>query len=177
MNKNKTNYKIVFSGLFFGLLFGFLFSCTQPAKKNISSENFQEHKDTINTIIEKPPSSFSDTLVIISPSAVFYNPDSLQLKKIEESTEKNEYETEVHNCFYQMRNARIVLKKYWPQIHIIETSKNRYLLFAKADKSKIFIDLNSKGDMCGLLLFDGKKEPELADMMNIDSALGFYFAK
>jgi hypothetical protein len=31
--------------------------------------------------------------------------------------------------------------------------------------------------MCGIFLFDGKKEPELADMMNIDTALGFYFEK
>jgi hypothetical protein len=150
-----------------------MYSCTQPAKKNISAENTPEHKDTIK---KKPSSSFSDTLTIHFPVAVFYNPDSLQLKKMEEITEKNEYETEVHNCFYLMRNARNVMKQYWPQIHIIETSAHRYLLFIKNDKTKTIVDLDNIGDQCGIYLFDGKKEPELADMMNIDTALGFYFA-
>ena len=151
-----------------------LVSCSDENQKNNSIKNITEKKDTI---IRKPPSSFSDTITINFPSAVFYNPDSLQLEKIKEVTPKNAYESDVHNCFYLMRNARIVLKKYWPEIHIIETSVNRYLLFVKADKNKTCIDLNSKGDMCGIFLFDGKKEPGLADMMNIDTALGFYFGK
>ena len=125
----------------------------------------------------KPPSSFSDTLLIDRPTAVFYNPDSIQMRKIKEQSSKNAYETDVHNCFYLMRNARRVIKKYWPRVHIIETSVNRYLLFIKSDKTKTYIDLDSKGDMCGIFLFNGKKEPELADMMNIDTALGFYFEK
>jgi len=160
-------------GLLLCFIFVSLHSCNQRPKNNIPAEKITEHQDTIRS---KPPSSFSDTLLIHFPSVVFYNPDSLQLKKREAIIEKREYETEVHNCFFQMRNARMVLKKYWPKIHIIETSTNRYLLFVKADKTITTIDLNSKGDMCGLFLFDGKKEPELADMMNIDTALGFYFA-
>lgn len=86
------------------------------------------------------------------------------------------HESNVHDCFYQMRNARLVLKKDWPKIRIIETAQNRYLLFVKSDKTKKCIDLNSRGDMCGIYLFDTVKEPEFADMMNIDTALGFYFS-
>jgi hypothetical protein len=174
MYTNPSNCRFLLSGLLLCFIFGFMYSCNQPSsKKSIPSENIPEHKDTIRI---KPPSGFSDTLTIHFPAAVFYNPDSLQLQKIKEITAKNEYETEVHNCFYLMRNARIEMKKYWPGVHIVETSVSRYLLFVKADKTKICIDLNTKGDMCGIFLFDGKKEPELADMMNIDTALGFYFA-
>jgi hypothetical protein len=163
---------LLVSGLLF--IIGYFVSCSGKNKKNNSIKSSTEKKDTI---IRKPPGSFSDTITINFPSAVFYNPDSLQLEKIKEVTLKNQYESEVHNCFYLMRNARVVLKKYWPKIRIIETSVNRYLLFVKADKNKICVDLNSKGDMCGIFLFDGKKEPELADMMNIDTVLGFYFGK
>ena len=85
------------------------------------------------------------------------------------------FESMVHDCFYQIKNARMVLKKQWPQVKIIETSRARYLLFIKADKSKICIDLDTKNDMCGLFLFDGKKDPVLTDMTNIDTALKFYF--
>ncbi|HMK25110.1 MAG TPA: hypothetical protein VK483_03705 [Chitinophagaceae bacterium] len=151
-------------------------SCSDTATST-KRDKEQKRSDTIPVSYKKPPSSFGDTLIITGESVVFYNPDSLQREKIKEITRKNVYESNEHDCFYLMRNARVVLKKYWRQIHIIETSKNRYLLFVKADKTRTCIDLNSKGDMCGIFLFDGKKEPELADMMNIETVLGFYFAK
>jgi hypothetical protein len=153
------------------------FACSHPgtSKKMNRREELRPVTTAVN--YKKPSSSFGDTLIIKDRSAVFYNPDSLQREKIKEMTGKNNYESDEHDCFYLMRNARTELKKYWPQIHIIETSANRYLLFVKADKTNTCIDLNSKGDMCGIFLFDGKKEPELADMMNIDTALGFYFSK
>lgn len=145
-------------------------------KHRIIQKNDTEIPATSRAVQSKKPSStFSDTLVINRISAVFYNPDSLQLNRIQAITKKEIYETDVHNCFYLMRNARMVLKKYWPHIHIIESSEYRYLLFIKADNSQTCIDLDTKEDMCGILLFDRKKEPELIDMMNIDTALGFYF--
>ena len=151
----------------------YLYSCTnaKSSKKNNTKLPATSHA----VQYKKPSSSYNDTLVINNISAVFYNPDSLQLNKIQAITEKDLYETDVHNCFYLMRNARIVLKKYWPRIHIIESSEYRYLLFIKTDNSQTCIDLNSKEDMCGIFVFDRKKEPELIDMMNIDTDLGFYF--
>src|SRR5688500_699947 len=82
-----------------------------------------------NTAINKHSGSFSDNITINFPAAVFYNPDSLQLEKIKALLKKMEFESIVHECFYQMRNARMSLKNYWPQIRIIEASKARYLLF------------------------------------------------
>jgi len=158
------------------LVFVFIhfYSCinTESSKKNNNTE-----KAATSTAVryKKPSSSVNDTLIINKISAVFYNPDSLQLNKIQAITKNELYETDVHNCFYLMRNARMVLKKYWPHVHIIETSEYRYLLFIKADNSQTCIDLDTQQDMCGILLFDRKKEPELIDMMNIDTALGFYF--
>ena len=126
-------------------------------------------------IISKPPSSYTDSLIITPESAVLYNSDPLQLEKIKAINKEMVFESMVHDCFYQMKNARMVLKKYWPQLKIIDTSKARYLVFIKADKSKTYIDLDTKNDMCGLFLFDGKKDPILIDMTNIDTELRFYF--
>ena len=169
-NSSKTTLLRVFI-----LICVFIYSCsctnTESSKKNNTEIPATSHA----VQSKKPSSSFSDTLVINRISAVFYDPDSLQLNKIQAITKKELYETDVHNCFYLMRNARMVLKKYWPHIHIIESSEYRYLLFIKADNSQTCIDLDTKEDMCGILLFDRKKEPELIDMMNIDTALGFYF--
>ena len=172
MNENPSKTTLL-SGLILIGAFIYLYSCTNTES---SKKNNTEIPATSHAVqYKKPSSGFSDTLVINEISAVFYNPDSLQLNKIQAITKKELYETDVHNCFYLMRNARMVLKKYWPRIHIVETSEYRYLLFVKADNSRTCIDLDTKEDMCGILLFDRKKGPELIDMMNIDTALGFYF--
>jgi len=128
-------------------------------------------------VISKPSSSFNDTLVIDKKSAVFYSPDSLQMEQIKLANEKNVFESITHDCFFQMRNAKLVLKKYWPQITIIETSRARFLLFVKKNTSRTVVDINSKNDIGGIFLFDMEKEPELIDMMNVETALGFYFKK
>jgi len=126
---------------------------------------------------QKPASGSADTFIVREKSALFYNPDSIQLKKIQEVLTKDLFETEEHNCFYLARNARIVLKKYWPKLKTFEITNDRYVLYIKNDKSQKIIDLDTLGDMCGLILFDGVKDPEPADMMNVDTALDFYFRK
>lgn len=127
--------------------------------------------------LSKPPSSFTDTLVITSLSAIFYNPDSLQLEKIRGILKKNVFESLTHEYFYQMRNARMELKKYWPQIKIIESSKARFLLFIKADKTKELADLNTYQEFSGMILYDPAKEPVQVDMMNMGTEVANYLKK
>jgi len=125
----------------------------------------------------KPPGSFTDTIWIGTPAAVFYHPDSLQLKKIQAITDSMVFKSTLHELFYQMRNSRIVLKKYYPHIKIVEVTDARWLVFEKTDGTKEYIDLNKSNDVEGLFIFDGHKAPRLVDMMNIETELGFYFSK
>ncbi len=165
----------IISTCIFVFILPLLFSCSGKNIKNNTADN--NPAITTAARLVKPPSSFSDTLLITTAAAVFYNPDSIQLQKIKLIYQPNIFESVTHENFYQMRNARIELKKYWPRLRIIETSKARYLLFLKADKSFTLIDLNTISDISGIYLFDPKKEPLLIDMMNVDTALGFYYAK
>lgn len=155
---------IIFSAIITG--------CSGIPEKNTRDQSRQV-SDT--QFIPKPPSSFNDSLMITDAAAIFYNSDSLQLEGFKAINKKMVFESMVHECFYQMKNARMVLKKYWPRLKIIDTSKARYLVFLKTDQSKAVIDLNTKNDMCGLFMFDGEKDPVLADMTNIETALRFYF--
>jgi hypothetical protein len=167
-------------GIRFGLPFIVLLfqaACSDPGKPKKGKLQEAQIPAIPPVAYKKPPASSNDTLIITGSTAVFYNPDSLQREKIKEISSPKDFGTTDHNCFYLMRNARMVLKKSWQAIRIVETSANRYLLFVKADKTRTCIDLNNKGDMCGLFIFDGKKNPEPVDMMNIDTALGFYFEK
>jgi hypothetical protein len=152
-----------------------LLSCNNDSGKN--NKSAEPHKELTRKFIAKPPSSFEDTLTIKNPAAVFYKPDSAQLEKIKAVNTPMIFKSLMHDCFFQMRNAHIVLKKYYPKIKIIETTKARYLLFVKENGSDICIDLNHNNDICGMYIFNGRKDPELADMTNVDTDLEFYFKK
>ncbi|MGZ8525783.1 MAG: hypothetical protein ACXWV1_15230 [Chitinophagaceae bacterium] len=150
-------------------------SCNNSPLPGGDSAEIEKNKATKS----KPGSSYVDTIIISSPAAVFFNPDSLQLEKIKDITEPMIFESTLHDCFYQMRNSRIILKQYYAHIKIIEVKKARYLLFVKPGdkKEKVYVDLNAKNDPCGIMIFDGIKAPRLVDMTNMESELGFYFAK
>ena len=87
------------------------------------------------------------------------------------------FESSIHDCFYQMKYSRNVLQRSWPEIKIVEIRNVRFVLFIFKNGNKECIDLNTKNDPCGIILFDGNKQAKLADMTNIDSELGFYFSK
>ena len=125
----------------------------------------------------KPPSSFQDTMQIDFPAAVFYLPDSLQLEKIKELTDSAIFDATMHEYFFQMRNARMSIKRDWPRLKIVEAKNIRFLLFKGKDNDSTYIDLNTKNDSHGLFLFQPGKKPHYADMMNIDTELGYYFKK
>ena len=164
---------LIVLGIFFMVLM--ISSCTQSPEKN--DKGLKKDQVIRPKTPEKPPSSFEDTVIVDRESAVFYNPDSLQLEKIKRVNNKMVYETMIHDCYYMMQNARKVIRKQWPGVRIVEVMKASHLLFIKKDKSKICINLNAKNNICGLFLFDPKKDPEPVDMPNIDTFLGFYFGQ
>ena len=149
-------------------------SCSDSPRQTIRPKN--EIED-IKSQKQKPGSSYSDTIVIIAPAAVFYTPDSMQLEKIKAITEPMIFEGTMHECFYQMRNSRKILKQNYPPVKISEVKNARYLVFNKLDGGREYLDLNAQNDPCGLFIFDGRKTPRKADMTNIETELEFYFAK
>jgi hypothetical protein len=155
----------------------FFVSCNNNSTEKNKSTVIPKHMTLARKFISKPPSSFEDTLTIKNPSAIFYQPDSVQLDKIKAVNKPMVFEGLMHDCFFQIRYSHIVLKKYYPKIKIFETTKARYLLFVKEDKSDSCIDLNSNNDICGMYIFNTKKNPQLVDMTNVDTELGFYFKK
>lgn len=167
--KMESNYRHCYFCVYLFLL---LIACQSNSTKEGAKEN---DKPSLKRAKNKPPSSFSDTVIIDYPAAIFYNPDSAQLDKIRAVTDKAVFEATIHDCFYQMRNARQVLKTYYPNLKVKEVKNARYVLFELSNATKEVIDLNSKNDPCGVFIFNKTKPPLLVDMTNIDTGLGFYF--
>ena len=149
-------------------------SCSEPPRQKLPAGNKNENKAGTKN---KPPGSFSDTVEITVPSAVFFHPDSLQVEKIKAITDTGIFKSTMHDIFYQMRYSRIIIKKYYPYLKIIEVTRARFLLFEKAGGRKEFIDLNTINDSGGLFIFDRLKAPRLADMTNVETELNFYFVQ
>jgi hypothetical protein len=126
-------------------------------------------------VATKPGSSFLDSIQVTEPAAIFYYPDSLQDVRIKAITEPAIYNSSIHEMFYQMRNAKIVIKKTYPHLKIIEVTKSRFIQIKKKDGTKQIIDLDQYNDARGLIMSKGVKQPQLADMTNIDTELYRYF--
>jgi hypothetical protein len=125
----------------------------------------------------KPPATFSDTVIVDIPAAVFYSPDSLQLQKIKAVNDAAVFESMVHESFYQMKNAENVLQASFPAIKIIKTRNARYILFKRKNGQQECVDLNNKNDPFGILVFNAEKPARSTDMSNIETELGFYFGR
>jgi hypothetical protein len=158
--------------IFFILIILLSCSDSDPVKK---PEN--NMVPTNETSLKKPGATFQDTVFVSEAAAVFFSPDSAQLSKLKAVTDTMIFESMEHDCFYQMRNARRVLSSNYKSLPIFEILKGRYIKFQLADGSFQIIDLDLNNEPCGLYLFRKDKEPRFADMMNIDTELGFYFNK
>ena len=123
----------------------------------------------------KPGSSFRDTLLVKQRSAIFYEPDSLQLEKIREVTNKNVYESSMHEYEYQFKNAKNLLHLYWKDVKILEAKKIRYLHFVLSGGKTQTIDLDKFNDAFGLFVFDPSKPPRPIEMTNAGSLIPDYF--
>jgi len=152
-------------------------SLTASCSSNPVQDKEKKASPSSHQVLTKPPSNFQDTMLIDFPAAVFYLPDSLQLEKIKELTDSSIFEAAMHEYFFQMRNARMSIKRDWPRLKIVAAKNIRFLLFKGRDNDSTYIDLNTKNDSHGLFLFQPGKKPHYADMMNIDTELGFYFKK
>lgn len=125
----------------------------------------------------KPGSSYQDTLTVLPGTVVFFNPDTQQLSRIREQFDKNRYASLEHDCYFQMKHAKKVIHDHWPKLKIAESNRHRYLCFSSKNGNSILLDLDHSRDICGIYLFDGIKQPQLTDMMNIDTELTNYFRK
>ena len=160
-----------------GIVYIFIVACLACSEQVKQKPVTEVTKPAADTIRVKPPSHYDDTLNISGAAAVFYYPDSLQDQTIKKITDPAIYNSSIHEMFYQMRNSKIVLHKYYPLIKIREARNMRYLRFKGTDGKSQYIDLNKKNDARGLFIFDGKQSPRLVDMTNIETELGFYFKK
>src|SRR5205085_7055433 len=98
----------------------------------------------------------------------------LQLEKLKQISEERIFDGTMHEYFFQMRHAGNFLKQFKPQLHVVWLKKARFLLFGKFNHTSTVIDLNNY-EAKGLFVFDGKKDPVLIEMTNVETQVSDYF--
>ncbi len=157
------------------LLIPAMLACCTNVSTNEKPSTVKHPADGIT--YQKPRSSYNDTFVIEAPAAVFYYADSLQLKNMKDRTEPQSFEANMHEFEFLIKTAKKTIAANMPGLKITEANKKRYLLFLVSGKNHACVDLDTLRDPCGLVVCSRHKRPEVVDMANADSEIGFYFSK
>ena len=159
------------------LLFNMIGCKYKSNKKEQPISNMSNPNQHHPVNIKKPGSSYSDTLMIQGNAVIFYNPDSVQLKKIESVNIPMVYKSMIHEYYYQQKTAKVDLKNIWPKIKLYDITKYRFLKFIYFNAKVQVIDLNQINDISGIIVFNGVKAPEQVDMMSFVNDATYYFDK
>lgn len=170
------------TSLKFLLLFSFAISscATKDQKQETKSETHIFSIDTAQKIdaiqkqfASKKLSSESDTLTINTKSAVFYQPDSLQIEKRMKESGEEAFRAGADDYVYHVNTSANYLEKQG--LPVIESKNKKYIQFIMKDKKVKLIKLDTLPELWGMYLFDPMKMPHYADITLIERDYKSYF--
>jgi len=155
-----------------------LASCvTNDEKQNSQSSSFDTRQVTDTTQQKgtkiKKAVIASDTLTIDAKSAVFYQPDSLQIKKRMKEVGEKDFRAGMDDYIYSVNTSAEYLEKQG--LTVIDAKGKKFLEFIAADKKFYLIKLDTMQELWGMYLFDPTKRPYYADMTMIEDDYKNYF--
>lgn len=115
----------------------------------------------------------SDTLVIDRRAAVFYQPDSLQMKKRMKQVGEADFRAGADDYLYSVNTSAEYLEKQG--LPVLDAKNKKYLKFVSAGKLVQLIQLDTLKELWGIYLFDPKKKPYAADMTIIEDEYKSYY--
>jgi hypothetical protein len=169
------------SHIFLLLLSLAIFSCTVNDQKQysksdagISSSDTTLKGDTVQReLATRFSNSETDTLTIDKKAAVFYQPDSLQIDKRMKQTGEADFRAGADDYMYYIHISVDYLEKQG--LPVMDSKNKKYLRFVMADNKEKLVRLDTLQDLWGLYLFDPKKNPYNADIIQIEEEYKIYY--
>ena len=115
----------------------------------------------------------SDTLTIDTKSAVFFQPDSLQIKKRMQEVGEKDFRAGMDDYIYSINTSAEYLEKQG--LTVVDAKGKKILKFITEDKKFHLIKLDTLQELWGMYLFDPTKKPYYADMTMIEDDYKNYF--
>ena len=115
----------------------------------------------------------SDTLMIDTKAAVFFQPDSLQMKKRMKEVGERDFRAGADDYIYYINISAKYLEKQG--LIVMDAKGKKYLKFVKSDKKEQVVRLDTLNDLWGMYLFEPQKKPHYADIIEIENDYKNYF--
>ena len=155
-----------------------LASCvTNDEKQDSQSSSFDTRQATDTTQQKgmeiKKAVIASDTLTIDTKSAVFFQPDSSQIKKRMKEVGEKDFRAGMDDYIYSINTSAEYLEKQG--LTVVDAKGKKILRFITSDKKFHLIKLDTLQELWGMYLFDPAKKPYYADMTTIEDDYKNYF--
>ena len=157
------------------LIGGILSSCSNQ-QDNSKKNRLAQMGGTKPRYMHKPPSHFQDTVWVSGTSAVFFYPDSFQLKIVRTNLDTMVYKSIMHDYVYQMRYCLGFLQSEWPEMQIKEARNCRMLAFRNDGQANQYVDLDARPDLYGVFVSSGSQQAIQLEMTNARTQVSFYLS-
>ena len=158
-----------------------VFSCGISEQKRerksdtvISSTDTTKQVDILKKQVAEEPSPLdTDTLTIDRKAAVFYQPDSLQIERQMKQVGEADFRAGMDDYIYYINVSAEYLEKLG--LPVFDAKNKKYLKFVMADKKAKLVRLDTLEELWGMYLFDPKKKPLYADIIDIEEDYKSYY--
>lgn len=158
-----------------------IFACVPKDKKlgpksdiRIRSADLTQKVDTLKEQIAPNPSQLdSDTLTIDRKTAVFYQPNNLQIEVRMKEVDEADFRAGADDYIYYVNMAANYLAE--KSLPVLDAKNKKYLKFVLTEKREQVIKLDTLKELWGIYLFDPKKKAYAADMTIIEDECHNYF--
>lgn len=146
---------------------------------NLETETGIPHPDTSGgvTMVQNsntsPAGNNSDTLTINSRSAVFFQPDSLQIENRKKEAGEANFRAGAGDYIYYINTSVDYLGKQ--ALPVLDAKDMKYLRFVSANGVVKLVKLDTLPDLWGIYLFDPRNSPYYADIIEIEEEFKAYF--
>ncbi len=114
-----------------------------------------------------------DTLAIDRKSAVFFQPDSLQMEERMKKVGEKDFRAGADDYIYYINISAEFLEKQG--LPVLNAKGKKYLKFLTSDKKAELVKLDTLRELWGMYLFDPEKKPHYADIIEIEDDYKSYF--
>lgn len=151
---------------------------TITACQNQVQEKPKEPAATSNGIAElhialTPDPEPSDTLTIDEKSAVFFQPDSLQIERRKKKAGETDFYAGADDYIFYMNSALQFLDSV--KLKTVEARDKKYLRFVGRDASQQLIRIDTLSELWGMYFFEPSKTARLANVLDIDESYSSYY--
>jgi hypothetical protein len=159
----------IFRPLIPGFIAVIFYSCSGDKKDPSVPANKDSEPAKVQPVYKKQE---SDTLIVTSRSAIFYSPDSIQIEKRKKEIGEHEFYIGADDYAYYSNESWNYLEKM--KLPLVMAINKNYLKFISPGKTTL-IRIDTLPELWGVYLFDPKKHPYQADIMDMEEEYKNYF--